>query len=40
MQKRFSEEFKKSAIARVQNGESQLDAAKSLGVTSLSSIWS
>lgn len=33
MQKRFSEEFKKSAIARVQNGESQLDVAKSLGIS-------
>ena len=32
MQKRFSEEFKKSAIARVQNGESQLAVAKTLGI--------
>ena len=27
MHKRFSEEFKKSAIIRVQNGESQLSVA-------------
>lgn len=33
MQKRFSEEFKKSAIARVHNGESQLEVAKSLGIS-------
>ncbi len=32
MQRHFSEEFKKSAIARVQNGESQLSVAKSLGI--------
>lgn len=33
MQKRLSEEFKKSAIARVQNGKSQLDVAKSLAIS-------
>lgn len=33
MHKHFSEEFKKSAIARVQNGESQLSVAKSLGIS-------
>ena len=33
MQRRFSEEFKKSAIARVQNGETQLSVAKSLGIS-------
>ena len=32
MQKRFSEEFKKSAIIRVPNGESQLSVASSLGI--------
>lgn len=33
MHKRFSEEFKKSAIIRVQNGESQLSVANSLGIS-------
>lgn len=33
MHKRFSEEFKKSAIIRVQNGESQLSIANSLGIS-------
>lgn len=33
MHRRFSEEFKKSAITRVQNGESQLSVAKSLGIS-------
>ncbi len=33
MQRRFSEEFKKSAIARIQNGESQISVAKSLGIS-------
>ena len=33
MQRRFSEEFKKSAIARVQSGESQLSVAKSLWIS-------
>ncbi len=33
MRGRFSEEFKKSAIARIQNGESQLSVAKSLGIS-------
>lgn len=33
MQRRFSEEFKKSAVARVQNGESQISVAKSLGIS-------
>lgn len=33
MHKRFSEEFKKSAIIRVQNGESQLSVASSLGIS-------
>lgn len=33
MHKRFSEEFKKSAIIRVQNGESQLSVAASLGIS-------
>ena len=33
MQKRFSDEFKKSAIARVRNGETQIDVAKSLGIS-------
>ena len=33
MHKRFSEEFKKSAIALVHNGESQLEVAKSLGIS-------
>ena len=35
MQKRFSDEFKKSAIARVRNGETQIDVAKSLGISFL-----
>ncbi len=33
MQSRFSEEFKKSAIARIRNGESQTSVAKSLGIS-------
>lgn len=33
MHKRFSEEFKKSAVIRVQNGESQLSVASSLGIS-------
>ena len=33
MHKRFSEEFKKSAIIRVQNGQSQLSVANSLGIS-------
>lgn len=33
MHKRFSEEFKKSAIIRVQNEESQLSVANSLGIS-------
>ena len=33
MHKHFSEEFKKSAIIRVQNGESQLSVANSLGIS-------
>ncbi len=33
MQRRFSEEFKKSAIARIQSGETQLSVAKSLGIS-------
>lgn len=33
MQRRFSEEFKKSAIAHVQSGESQLSVAKSLVIS-------
>ena len=33
MHKRFSEEFKKSAIISVQNGESQLSVASSLGIS-------
>ena len=33
MQRHFSEEFKKSAIARVQSGESQLSVAKSLVIS-------
>ncbi len=38
MQKRFSDEFKKSAIARVRNGETQIDVAKSLGIKNFKSL--
>lgn len=34
MQRRFSEEFKRAAVARVQNGESQLSVARHLGISS------
>lgn len=33
MHKRFSEEFKNSVVLRVQNGESQLSVASSLGIS-------
>ena len=33
MHKRFSEEVKKSVIVSVQNGESQLSVASSLGIS-------
>lgn len=34
MQRRFSEEFKRAAVARVQSGESQLSVARHLGISS------
>ena len=34
MQRRFSEEFKRAAVARVQSGESQLSVASLLGSSS------
>ena len=34
MQGRFSEEFKRAAVARVQSGESQLSVARHLGISS------
>lgn len=34
MQRRFSEEFKRAAVARVQSGESQLLVARHLGISS------
>ena len=34
MQSCFSEEFKRAAVARVQNGESQLSVARHLGISS------
>lgn len=34
MQRRFSEEFKRAAVARVQRGESQLSVARRLGISS------
>lgn len=34
MQKQFSEEFKRAAIARVQNAETQVEAARSLHISS------
>ena len=33
MQKHFSDEFKRAAVARVQNGETQVEVAKSLNVS-------
>ena len=34
MQKQFSYEFKKAAVARVQNGETQVEVARSLHISS------
>ena len=34
MQKQFSDEFKKAAVARVQNGETQVEVARSLHISS------
>lgn len=34
MQRRFSEEFKRVAVTRVQSGESQLSVARHLGINS------